>query len=133
MSAVGFAGYAVCVRTDPQRDWSAVMPGYGLIMIVICVAITGFSGETLTPPVGDIAYAMFHGGVFIVVGTMLFNVASRQIPAVPMAVFVQTEMLFVPIWAFLVLSERPSAQSLVGGAIIMSAVVGKALLDARPR
>jgi DME family drug/metabolite transporter len=27
MSSVGFAGYAVCLRTDPHRDWSPVMPG----------------------------------------------------------------------------------------------------------
>ena len=28
LSSVGFAGYAVCLRTDPRRDWSPVMPGY---------------------------------------------------------------------------------------------------------
>ena len=27
MSSVGFAGYTVCLRTDPHRDWSPVMPG----------------------------------------------------------------------------------------------------------
>ena len=83
------------------------------------------------PPAEDIALAVLHGGVFIVVGTTLFNIASRQIPAVAMAVFAQTEMLFVPIWALIILDERPSTQSLVGGAIIFAAVVGKALIDAR--
>jgi drug/metabolite transporter (DMT)-like permease len=131
MSSVGFAGYAVCVRSDVRRDWSPVMPGYALMMIVLCTIITLAGGRPLVPPVEDIALAALHGGVFIVVGTTLFNVASRQIPAVAMAVFAQTEMLFVPIWALIVLDERPSTQSLVGGAIIFTAVVGKALLDAR--
>ena len=131
MSSVGFAGYAVCLRTNPRRDWSPVMPGYAVMMIVLCVVIATLKGEALVPPAADIGFALVHGGVFIVVGTMLFNIASRQIPAVPMAVFAQTEMLFVPIWALLVLSERPKTASLVGGAIIFTAVVGKALLDAR--
>jgi len=133
MSSVGFAGYAICLRTDPRRDWSPVMPGYAVMMIAICGAVTVIKGETFAPPAKDIAYATVHGGVFIVVGTFLFNVASRQITAVAMAVFAQTEMLFVPIWALLVLSERPPAMSVVGGAIIATAIVGKAVLDARAR
>jgi drug/metabolite transporter (DMT)-like permease len=133
MSSVGFAGYAVCVRSDVRRDWSPVMPGYALMMIVLCTAITVAGGGALVPPGEDVALAALHGGVFIVVGTTLFNVASRQIPAVPMAVFAQTEMLFVPIWALAVLGEEPSGQALVGGAIIFAAVVGKALIDARTR
>ena len=76
------------------------------MMIVLCTAITAINGKTLVPPAGDIGLATLHGGVFIVVGTLLFNYGSRHIPAVAMAVFAQTEMLFVPIWGFLVLSER---------------------------
>ena len=87
----------------------------------------------LGPPAGDVAYAAVHGGVIIVLGTVMFNVASRQIPAVAMAVFAQSEMLFVPIWAFVVLAERPSLLSIAGGAIIATAIVGKAVLDARAR
>jgi drug/metabolite transporter (DMT)-like permease len=48
-----------------------------------------------------------------------------------MTVFAQSEMVLVPIWAFIVLAERPSASTLVGGTIIMSAVLGKAWLDYR--
>jgi drug/metabolite transporter (DMT)-like permease len=50
-----------------------------------------------------------------------------------MAVFAQSEMLFVPVWAFIVLSERPSLLSIAGGVIIATAIVGKALLDGRAR
>jgi drug/metabolite transporter (DMT)-like permease len=132
LSAVGFAGYAICVRTDPRRDWSPVLPAYAVMMIVVCGVITAIKGTAFIPPASDIGYALLHGGVFIVVGTLLFNVASRQIPAVAMAVFAQTEMLFVPIWAVIVLGDHPRASSLIGGTIIFAAVIGKALLDARP-
>jgi drug/metabolite transporter (DMT)-like permease len=48
-----------------------------------------------------------------------------------MTVFAQTEMVLVPIWAFMLLSERPNASTLAGGTLIVVAVVGMALLDAR--
>ena len=131
LSAVGIAGYTICVRADQRRDWSPALPGYAVAMIVICAAITLANGRPLVPPLTDVTLAMFHGGVFIVVGTLLFNHASRQVPAVAMAVFAQTEMVFVPVWALFVLDDLPTTTSLIGGVIITVAVLGKALLDAR--
>lgn len=133
MSSVGFAGYTVCLRTDPHRDWSPVMPGYAIMMIVICSVITVSGNNALVPPAEDIGYALVAGGLFIVVGTLLYNVAAKQVPAVAMVVFAQTEMIFVPIWAFLFVSETPKGTSLIGGAIIFFAVIGKAILDATAR
>ena len=131
LASVGFAGYAVCVRTEPRRDWSPVLPGYAVMMIVLCALITLVRGKTFVPPAPDIGLAVVHGGVFIVVGTLLFNLGARRIPVVAMSVFAQTEMLFVPLWAFLVLSEQPTTTSLIGGLVIFAAVLGKAAYDAR--
>lgn len=132
-SSIGFAGYTVCVRRDPHRDWSPVMPGYAVMMIVLCGIVTVGGGRTLVPPPGDIALAALHGGAFIVVGTLLFNQASRRIPAVAMTVFAQTEMLFVAVWAVLLLDDTPTTSTMVGGLVIAAAVMGKALLDSRRR
>jgi drug/metabolite transporter (DMT)-like permease len=106
-----------------------VLPGYGLMMIVICSIVTLAHGKTLIPPAADMAYGLFHGAVIIVAGTLMFNEASKHVPAVPMTVFAQTEMAFVPIWGILLLDLHPTALTLVGGAIIFSAVVGKAVYD----
>jgi len=130
-SAVGFAFYAAIVRSAPERDWTPVLPGYGALMIVICSVVTFANGDTFVPPPTDIALAVVHGAVFIVGGTLIFNSASRKIPAAQMTVFAQTELVLVPVWAFLLLSERPSASTLVGGTLIVVAVVGMALLDVR--
>lgn len=132
-AAAGFAFYAAIVRSAPERDWSPVLPGYGVLMIVICSAVTIADGNTFVPPAPDIGLALVHGAVFIVGGTLIFNVASRSIPAAAMTVFAQTEMVLVPVWAFLLLSERPTASTLAGGTLIVVAVVGMALLDARQR
>jgi drug/metabolite transporter (DMT)-like permease len=130
-SAAGFAFYAAIVRSAPHRDWSPVLPGYGLMMIVICATVTLVDGKTLVPPASDIGLAIVHGGIFIVGGTLVFNIASRAIPAAKMTLFAQTEMVLVPVWAFLLLSERPSTNTLIGGSLIVIAVVGMAVLDAR--
>lgn len=130
-SSVGFAVYAVAVRSAPTRDWSPVMPGYAAIMIAICTAVTLFHGKTLVPPAHDIGLATFHGAVFITGGTLMFNWASRHVAAAAMTVFAQAEMVFVPLWAFLEFSERPKTTTLIGGCIILAAIVAKALIDAR--
>jgi drug/metabolite transporter (DMT)-like permease len=131
-ASVGFAVYTISVRSNPTTDWSPVMPGYAAMMIVLCSVITLAHAKTLFPPWRDTALAFAHGAVFIVVGTTLFNLASKRVPAVPMTVFAQTEMVFVPLWAFVVLGEAPKPATIVGGAIIFTAVVGKAVLDTAP-
>jgi drug/metabolite transporter, DME family len=132
-AALGFAGYTVCVRSDPDEDWSPVLPGYGVMMIAICGLVVVSHGDPLVPPASDLWWAVLHGGVFIVVGTFLYNIASRRVPAAAMTVFAQTEMVLVPVWAYLVLSEVPKTTTVIGGLIIVSAIVGKAIVDARSR
>ena len=133
VSAVGFGGYMVCIRSSATRDWGPVLPGYAAMTIVMCAAITVANGNTLYPSTHDVALAVLHGGAFIVIGTLLFNAGSRHVPAAAMAVFAQTETVFVPIWIFLLVGERPRPTTLAGGAIIMLAVIGKAGLDGRAR
>jgi drug/metabolite transporter (DMT)-like permease len=130
-AAVGFACYTAIVRSASHRDWAPVLPGYAALMILICGVVTLANDKTLVPPAYDVTLALVHGGLFIVGGTLLYNSASRSVPAAAMTVFAQTEMVLVPLWAFLVLSERPETPTLIGGTIIMLAVVGKAVLDAR--
>jgi drug/metabolite transporter (DMT)-like permease len=131
LACVGFAIYTVCLRTDTTRDWSPVLSGYALMMIVVCTTVVLIEGKTLVPPAADIGWALLHGAVFIVLGTVLFNAASKQVPAVPMTVFAQTEMVFVPIWAFFILDMTPKPLSILGGVVIFFAVVGKAFFDSR--
>ena len=53
-ASVGFAIYTVCLRTDTERDWSPVLPGYGLLMVVVCVSVTTGARQDLVPPAADL-------------------------------------------------------------------------------
>jgi drug/metabolite transporter, DME family len=131
MSSFGFGIYMICIRSSAARNWSPVLPGYAVAMIALCGTVTLINGKTLLPPLFDILMAMLHGGAFIVIGTLLFNVASKSVPAVGMAVLSQVENVFVPVWIFVWFSDIPKATALIGGAIILAAVLTKAVLDAR--
>ena len=133
LSSIGLAGYAVCVRSGPTTDWAPVMPGYASMMIVLCSIVTAAKGNAFVPPVHDVMLAVFHGGVLIVFGTLVFNAATKKISAVAMTVFAQSEMVFAPIWVYLWLHEAPKRWTLIGGAIILAAVVTLAVADARAR
>jgi len=132
MSSLGFAVYTICVRSEPNHDWSPILPGYAFLMIIVCSIVTLAHGKSVLPPLADTMYAVLHGGAFIVIGTTLFNIGSRTVPAVPMTIFAQSETVFVPVFIFIGFGLAPGAMTLLGGAIIVTAVIGKAVLDSRP-
>lgn len=132
LSSFGFAAYAVILRSNKRADWSPALPGYASMMIPVGLAACVVQSRTVVPPLKDIALAMTHGGVIIITGMMIYNLASRRLPAVAMTVFAQTETVFVPVWIFLWFGERPRPTTLIGGVIILTAIVGKAILDAKP-
>ena len=132
-TAFGFAGYAVCVRSNPTADWSPALPGSSSMAIPLVALVCIANRTTLIPPAADVALAMLHGGGFIVVGMLTFNAAARHLPAAASIVLAQTETVFVPVWIYLWFAERPKATTVIGGAIILGAIVGKALADASPR
>ena len=47
--------------------------------------------------------------------------------AVPLTMLVQTEAVLSPLWGFLFFTENPSQSAMLGGAIILTAVVLQAL------
>jgi drug/metabolite transporter (DMT)-like permease len=130
-SALCFALYSVCVRLAPGKDFSPTLPGLALVTFVVCLAVTLGQGKTLVPPRQDILMAMLHGAVFIGIGVACFNAAASQIPAVGLTVLAQTETILSPVWAFLILGERPSSYTLAGGLLILSGVLVSAVAGPR--
>ena len=57
-ASVGFAIYTISVRSNPKADWSPVLSGYALAMIVLCSVITLAQGKTLFPPAKDMGLAL---------------------------------------------------------------------------
>ncbi len=57
----------------------------------------------------------------------LFTAGARYVAAAPAILLAQMEVVFGPIWVLVLFSEVPSTLSLIGGALVLSAIVGHAL------
>jgi DME family drug/metabolite transporter len=75
---------------------------------------------------------LYLGVVQIGLAYTLFTVAmARGVRSLDAGIVGYIEPVLNPIWVFLVLGERPSGWALLGGVIIIVAVVSHMLLDAR--
>ena len=56
-------------------------------------------------------------------GLAFLTIGARLIPAAEVALITLLEVVLGPLWVWMALSERPSAATLVGGGVVMGAVV----------
>jgi len=80
-----------------------------------------------------VAYLLLFGLVQMALGLTLFLIGSRLIPAAQAALIGALETPLAPLWVWLAFGETPSANALLGGAIVVAAVVGDVLLGERSR
>jgi drug/metabolite transporter (DMT)-like permease len=75
---------------------------------------------------------MYLGVVQLGISYTLFTVGmTRGVRSLDAGIVCYIEPVLNPVWVFLVLGERPSRWALLGGAIIITAVIIHMLLDAR--
>ena len=79
----------------------------------------------------DIAILMCFGLAFAFASVTLFE-GVRRIPASESALISTIETPLAPIWAFLILAETPPGSTILGGSIIMAAVVWSQFNNRRP-
>jgi drug/metabolite transporter (DMT)-like permease len=65
-------------------------------------------------------------------GFVFLTIGGRLIPAGEVGLITLLEIVLGPLWVWLALSERPSAATLVGGAVVLGAVLLEARGDAGP-
>ena len=56
-------------------------------------------------------------------GLAFLTMGARLIPAAEVALITLLEVVLGPVWVWIALSERPSTATLVGGVIVIAAVV----------
>lgn len=125
LMACSFAIATVLIRRHPEIP---MVPA-----AVLATALTGLVAlplaELLTTPPRDIALLAFFGIGQFGAGFLLFLTGARLIPAAESALIGMLETVLGPLWVWLVLSERPGAASLTGGALILAALLANTLVD----
>lgn len=131
-SGLCFAFYFLLLRHSSARDVNrASSVIYGNLLVVLIAAPAGL---TALPQINrpDALIVLYLGVVQIGVAYTLFTLGmARGIRSLDAGIVGYIEPVLNPIWVFLVLGEQPSTWALIGGAIIISAVVVHTTLKAK--
>lgn len=130
-SALGFSVFTVALRYGKSGEMLPAVFLSGLFAIIITSAICLFLGQSffLSPRDGSISMGM---GVFQVgAGLVLYTLGSRTLPAAELALLSLAEVLLGPFWVWLFLGEDASFRTLIGGALLLTAIAGNAISGAR--
>lgn len=131
-SGLCFALYFLLLRHPRAREVnraSSVIYG-NLLVMLMCVPW----GLAAFAKVGghDLFSVMYLGVIQLGLSYVLFTIGmSRGVRSLDAGIICYTEPVLNPVWVFLVLGERPSRWALIGGVIIITAVIVHMLLDAR--
>lgn len=131
-SGLCFAFYFLLLRHQRSRDVNrASSVIYGNLLLVLVAAPAGLAAFPHLNMHDGLA-VLYLGVVQIGVAYTLFTLGmSRGIRSLDAGIVGYVEPVLNPIWVFLVLDERPSKWALVGGAVIISAVVLHTTLKAK--
>ena len=80
----------------------------------------------------DVLLLAVLGLTQIGLGFVFLTIGSRLIPAGEVALITLLEVVLGPLWVWAFLSERPSTATLVGGVIVLGAVLVEARADRGP-
>jgi DME family drug/metabolite transporter len=127
-----FALYFLSLRHPRARDVNrASSVIYGNTLAVIMTAPWGLS-TLASITAHDLIGVAYLGVIQLGVAYTLFTVGmARGVRSLDAGIVCYVEPVLNPVWVFLVLGERPSAWAILGGAIIIVAVICHMLLDAR--
>jgi len=133
LSALGFASFTIALRWGRLADMLPAVVLGGLFSMLAAGVVLAVEGQTLWAPWRDIAISMAMGAGVLATGMALYTAGSRVIPAAELTLLSMVEVLLAPLWVFLALRETASTGTLVGGAVLMTAVAFNALSGARRR
>lgn len=131
-SGLCFACYFLLLRHSKARAVNrASSVIYGNLLVVLIAAPVGLKAIPQMT-LHDALSVTYLGIVQIGLAYTLFTVAmSRGVRSLDAGIVGYVEPVLNPIWVFLVLGERPTSWALLGGGIIVVAVVAHTLVEAK--
>src|SRR5688572_8648469 len=119
LAAFSFALMVVITR---WRHDVSMAPATCLSQVILVAVFLPFAS---TGAIGgdDIPWLAALGIGQIGLGFALLTVGARLIPAAQVGLITLLEVVLGPLWVWLALDERPSTPTLVGGAIVIAAIV----------
>jgi drug/metabolite transporter (DMT)-like permease len=125
-TALCFASYAVVVRYRRRIEMLPALLISSLLIIGISFTVIG--GD-LDIPLNDVLLSLFWGGCLSGFVNWMFIIASRHLATAEVTLIMLLEFALGPIWVWLFIDEVPTRWTLIGGAVVITAVAVRAILE----
>ena len=120
---INFSILILIIRKYPKVD---MIPAIFYAGIFSCLyGLIFLEGISISPK--DVWLSFLLGVPQLAFGFIFITIGSRTTPAVMVGLLMLMETIFAPIWVWLFYNEIPPTSVLIGGLIIISAVVMKSL------
>jgi drug/metabolite transporter (DMT)-like permease len=119
LAALAFSGTIVITR---WRHDVSMAPATCLSQVVVVAVFAPFAAPGQIAG-GDVVWLAALGIGQIGLGFALLTVGARLIPAAQVGLITLLEVVLGPIWVWLALDERPGTLTLVGGVVVIVAIV----------
>jgi drug/metabolite transporter (DMT)-like permease len=136
-SASSFALFNVIYRRADligrKPDMSLVLCAGALIGAAVSGAIALGQGVGLTLTTPDLLYSLAFGALQVGLGFILFTTGARYLTAAEATLLALLEVVLSPTWTWLIFGEEPSGLGLIGGLILLAAMILQAASGVRRR
>ncbi len=127
VTAFGLACNATLARYAKHRD---LVPS--AVIGKLCVAIFAFFFVDSFELIGnDIIFIPLMCVMCVAIPFVLVTIAPRFITAAEVNLFFLLETILGPIWVWLVIKEQPSADTIIGGVVIITTIAIHSILSLR--
>ncbi len=129
IAIAAFAVMIVAIRRSTRPDMLAATCCAGLVA-ALASAIMMPSFELSSH---DLLVAIGLGSFQIGVGFILITLGSRSVPSAQVPILCLLETALAPLWVWLMIDETPGSTTILGGALVLSAVVFQGVTGIRRR
>ena len=126
-SAVSFAGHVLVLRANRQTDMLPAVLYAGLLGTLAGLAALHLGGVSPRVSPRDLLLGLTMGVVQLGLGLVLYTRASRHLPAAELQLVATAELVLAPLWVWIGVGEAPNAATLVGGAVVLLAILAQSL------
>ncbi|HYI75175.1 MAG TPA: DMT family transporter [Gaiellaceae bacterium] len=122
MSLVMTGAFAAALVITRHRREVSMLPAICLSQFLVLVAFVPFA-DPASVGSRDLVFLVLLGAGQMALGLFFLTIGARLIPAAEVALITLLEIVLGPLWVWIALSERPSSAALLGGLIVIIAVL----------
>ena len=120
VTAISFSSFTVIVRHNRGVDMLPTLLVSGVIIGSIALIVRA---DDLGVPIKDILLCFLWGGVLSGFANWAFITATRYLVAAEVTLFMLLEFALGPMWVWLFVGETPTKGTLIGGTLVIVAVI----------